>query len=400
MKAPRLPVPTPLHGTDTAFTQDSITRRLTKILQRTLAENDLPDTAVAQLTALLNSIPHGRIGYLPDHLAPELDIWQADIQPYLGQTWLEAPWFFVETYFYRRIAAAVDHFRSGIDPFAHQKRQGLAATVTQTQALLRQADRLITNGWQPNGFRQMLLAALWGNQADMSMWAAGDDAMPNHAKVDDQTTHLLVDDTTAVAQLLQSPVRRVDFIMDNAGFELIGDLCLTDYLLATRQVGTVFYHLKLFPTFVSDATAFDVESTVAYLNHHEDPILREAGQRLISYLVNGRLHLVTDPFWTSPHPLWQLPPTINQQLANANLLISKGDANYRRALGDAPWPHTTPFADIVSYLPTPALFLRTCKSEVLAGLSTAQAAKMAQLDEDWLINGRWGVNQLANNNSD
>lgn len=395
MKTPKLPVPTPLRGIDTEYTKDSIARRLIEILQRTLTENELPKTAVAKLTSLLKSIPHGQIRYLSEHLAPELDIWQADIKPYLGQNWLEAPWFFVETYFYRQVIAAIDHFRSGIDPFAHQKRQSLRATAPQTQALLHQANQLITNGWHPSSFRQLLLADLWGNQADMSMWAANDAAMPNHAKSDDQIAFLLADDTTAVVQLLQNHVRRVDFIIDNAGFELIGDLCLTDYLLSTKQVGSIFYHLKLFPTFVSDATPFDVESTVAFLNHHDDPILQATGQRLTDYLVNGRLQLITDPFWTSPHPLWHLPPTISQQLASANLVISKGDANYRRALGDAPWPHTTRFTDIVCYLPTPTLFLRTCKSEVLAGISTAQAAKMAQLEEDWLVNGRWGVVQLA-----
>lgn len=395
MKTPRLPVPTSLRGIDTAYTKDSIVRRLKEILQRTLSENDLSETAVAKLTDLRNSIPHGQIRYLPDHLAPELDIWQADIQPYLGQNWLEAPWFFIETYFYRQIIAAIDHFRTGLDPFAHQKRQSLNAAINQTHSLPHKTNQLISEGWQSDNFRQLLLADLWGNQADMSMWSAEDEAMPNHAESADQLSHLLVDDGTAVTELLQNPVRRVDFIIDNAGFELIGDLCLTDYLLSTEQVGTIFFHLKLFPTFVSDATPFDIESTVAHLNHHEDPVLQATGQRLINYLVNGRLHLTTDPFWTSPKPLWQLPAGLKHHFKRANLVISKGDANYRRALGDAPWPHTTPFADIVSYLPTPTLFLRTCKSEVLAGLSKAQAEKMAQMEDDWLVNGRWGVIQLV-----
>ena len=90
-----------------------------------------------------------------------------------------------------------------------------------------------------------------------------------------------------------------------------------------------------------------------------------------------------------------MPSDLFQMVAGGDLVISKGDANYRRALGDAHWPHTTPFTDIVSYLPTPTLFLRTCKSEVLAGLTMAQAARMAQIEEDWLVNGRWGVIQLA-----
>ncbi|MCA9898274.1 MAG: protein-glutamate O-methyltransferase family protein [Anaerolineales bacterium] len=395
MTVPKLPVPPPLRGLDTAFTKDSIVHRLPEILQRAFAENDLPETAVAQLTALRHSIPNGTLTPLPDHLAPDLDAWRNDSQLYLEQTWLETPWFFVETYFYRRVIAAVDHFRQGIDPFAYQKRASLRASTAQTEALIEQLNRFIPHGWQPEGFHQMLLAALWGNQADMSMWAADDDAMPNHTGADDQMAHLLVNDATAVSSLLQKPVSRVDFIIDNAGFELIGDLCLADYLLATGQVSTIFFHLKLFPTFVSDATPFDAEGTVAYLRHHEKASLQMVGERLIRYLVNGRLRFTTHPFWTSPRPLWQLPPELHRQFAQAALVICKGDANYRRALGDALWPHTTPFAHIVSYLPTPALFLRTCKSEPLAGLSEHQAAKMSQLAENWLVNGRWGVIQLA-----
>ncbi len=393
--APRLPVPTPLRGVDTPYTEDSIARRLPEILQRVLEENELPETAVFQLQRLLNEIPHGEIRPLPHHLAPDLPAWQADIAPHVGQNWLEAPWFFVETYFYRRIVAAVDYFRSGIDPFWHQKQHGLVSTAAQTKALSRQLNQMIPHGWQTSSFRRLLLADLWGNQADMSMWAAGDEAMPNHADAADQTAHLLVDDGTAVTHLLQNPVAQVDFIIDNAGFELIGDLCLADYLLAVGQAGTVQFHLKLFPTFVSDATVIDVEATVANLRQNEDPALQQVGQRLTGYLLDGRLRLTTHPFWTSPQPLWQLPDELRQKLAATDLIISKGDANYRRALGDAPWPHTTPFADVVSYLPTPTLFLRTSKSEVLAGLAMGQAVKMAQLEENWLVNGRWGVIQLA-----
>lgn len=394
MNAPKLSVPPPLRGKDTAFTRKTMGQRLPGIVQRILTENQLPETAVTQITTLLNEIPHGEIRPLPHHLAPDLTEWQAAITPHLGQTYLEAPWFFNETYIYRRIMAAVDYFRSGIDPFAPQKLRSLTATAEQTHVLTTQLNQMITEGWQATHFRQLLLADLWGNQADMSMWAAGDAAMPNHAKSADQLAHLLVDDATAVSHLLQKPVNQIDIILDNVGIELIGDLCLADYLLSVGRAETVQFHLKLHPTFVSDATVVDVETTVAYLREDDKPAMQKAGERLTRYLVNGRLRLTHHPFWTSPHLLWQLPPDLHHKLAASNLLISKGDANYRRALGDAPWPHTTPIRDIVSYLPTPTLFLRTCKSEVLAGVEQSQLAKL-DLEEDWLVNGRWGVIQLV-----
>jgi hypothetical protein len=226
------------------------------------------------------------------------------------------------------------------------------------------------------------------------MWAAGDANMPTHAGSTDQLAHLLVDDATAVTQLLHQPINQIDLILDNVGIELIADICLADYLLTVEHATTVQFHLKLHPTFVSDATILDVEAAVAYLRQQDESSLQDVGERMTDYLVNGRLRLQSHPFWTSPHPLWELPPDLQQKLAASNLVISKGDANYRRALGDAQWPYTTPIRDIVSYLPAPTLFLRTCKSEVLAGVAQSQL-EMLDLEEDWLVNGRWGVIQLV-----
>jgi hypothetical protein len=80
---------------------------------------------------------------------------------------------------------------------------------------------------------------------------------------DHQHNHLVVNDAEAVVQYLSAlqDERRaappcVDYLLDNAGFELLGDLCLADYLLSTAQVQTVRFHAKLHPTFVSDACHF------------------------------------------------------------------------------------------------------------------------------------------------
>ena len=392
---PNLPVPAPYRGWTTDYVKHSIDQRLLGILQRVFTENDLTETAVPLLKRLLDDLPYGEIRPLPNHIAPDFAAWQVYIDPQLGQNWLEAPWFFVETYCYRHIAAAVDHFRSGFDPFTYQKKQSLVAAQAQTHALVLKLNQMISEGWHAENFRQLLLADLWGNQADLSKWTAGDEAMPNHADNTDRTAHLLVNDETAVTDLVQNGLSQIDFIIDNAGFELIGDLCLADYLLAVGQTRTVRFHLKLFPTFVSDATIIDTEATIAWLRQSEDAALQQMGQRLTEYVLDGRLRLLTHPFWTSPHPLWALPNDLRQTLAAAALVISKGDANYRRALGDAQWSKTTPITSIVSYLPTTALFLRTGKSEVLVGLSEETLAKMSEAEEDWLVNGRWGVIQLV-----
>jgi hypothetical protein len=55
----------------------------------------------------------------------------------------------------------------------------------------------------------------------------------------------------------------VDIIVDNVGFEMIMDLALADYLIASG-VGFVRFQLKSHPTFVSDASEKDLSEHVDY----------------------------------------------------------------------------------------------------------------------------------------
>ncbi len=389
---PKRPLPAPLRGSDPgSFANDTIAVRLPRIGRQVLDENVLSATAVSAIKSLLAEIPEGKIRTLPDTHAPDAAAWNAALQPYLSQNWLEPPWFVVETYFYRRIISAVDYFTTGIDPFAWQKQSSLHKTIDGIRAMSRHVAQALKDGWQPHHFLTLLKQDLWGNQVDLSLWST--ENSPDHG-AESQNDFLLVDDGTAVTSYLTSinhKSPRVDFIVDNAAFELIGDLCLADYLLSSHHVQQVHLHLKLHPTFVSDATIQDVADTIAFLKNDADGAAQAMAERLERGGENGRFHLNTHPFWTSPHVMWHMPESLRQELAKSQLVISKGDANYRRALGDAHWPYTTAFSDIVSYFPAPIVFLRTCKSNVIAGLQPNQPETVTAQDLNWLYNGRWGV---------
>ncbi len=389
---PKRPLPAPLRGSDPgSFANDTITVRLPRIGRQVLDENVLSATAVSAIKSLLAEIPEGKLRPLPDTHASDAAAWNAALQPYLSQNWLEPPWFVVETYFYRRIISAVDYFTTGIDPFAWQKQSSLHKTIDGIRAMSRHVAQALKDGWQPHHFLTLLKQDLWGNQVDLSLWST--ENSPDHG-AESQNDFLLVDDGTAVTSYLTSinhKSPRVDFIVDNAAFELIGDLCLADYLLSSHHVQQVHLHLKLHPTFVSDATIQDVADTIAFLKNDADGAAQAMAERLERGGENGRFHLNTHPFWTSPHVMWHMPESLRQELAKSQLVISKGDANYRRILGDHHWPFTTAFSDIVSYFPAPIVFLRTCKSNVIAGLQPNQPETVTAQDPNWLYNGRWGV---------
>ncbi|MEM7336075.1 MAG: damage-control phosphatase ARMT1 family protein [Chloroflexota bacterium] len=387
--------PAPLRGLDEGtFTEKTVKFRLPKIVQRVLAENELNDTAVSLIQTLIDEIPYGPIRPLRDAYAPDFSLWNERIAAYAGQNWLEAPWFFVETYKFRRIIEAVDYYQTGLDPFAQQKSETLRLMLAQISAEATLLNQMVQDGWSDAHVNWLLLRDLWGNQVDLGLWAADDAFDHLHQSQDAQVSHLLVNDLTAVLPQLKK-ANRLDFIIDNAGYELVGDFLLAAYLLLVRPSLSIHFHVKRHPTFVSDVTVEDVSLVRNTFMMHEDASLQQFGLMIQWLLENGRLSLHNHLFWTSPDPLWEMPIDLFNQLAESDLIISKGDANYRRALGDLHWPYETPLAEIVINPPAPMLFLRTCKAEVLAGLGNGRSAELRQLDPEWDVNGKWGVIQLV-----
>jgi hypothetical protein len=90
-----------------------------------------------------------------------------------------------------------------------------------------------------------------------------------------------------------------------------------------------------------------------------------------------------------------MPPRFQQFFTGAALVVSKGDANYRRVVGDALWQPETPFADVTAYFPAPLLALRTLKSNPIVGLPAGLAERLDAEDATWRVNGRRGVAQFA-----
>lgn len=400
---PNLTVPEPLKGSETgSFAHRTIAVRLPEIGRRTIDENQFPQPVVDNLKILIEQLPFGAIRPLIDTSAPDSAGWRHYITSYLGMNWLEVPWFFAENYFYRRVLEATGYFEhgpmEGVDPYTYQKRAGLEAATEDIQSLGEQANDWSQKGkWDPDVFSRLLRLDLWGNQVDLSLWPAGHEDTQDYQDPRQAQSHLLVDDTSRLVNFLTAnPLQngRVDILVDNAGFELVCDLCLADFLLCSQAVSSIRFHLKSHPTFVSDAMIKDVHQALAFMEAYARSGVHEIAQRLIQANQDGRLQLVDSFFWNSPLALWELPDAMREEFSTSRLVISKGDANYRRALGDRHWPFTTPVDKIVNYFPSPLLFLRALKSEEIAGLQPGQSETLFETDPNWLVDGRWGVIQL------
>jgi len=397
---PRLASPEPLRGLDGSFTYHTITERLPGILRRVLADHPWPTQAMAGLRALIEEIPHNKLKPLAD--GPDAPEWERYLAPHLGQTWLQAPWFLVEMYFFRRILQSTGYFHNGpgygLDPYAPQKQAALAAAAHTLRTFFPPLPSSSPAPLPPNSLADLLRFNLWGNQADLSMWPSESGAQPSRPGVSELTANLLVDEALAASQHLaglQKKQVRVDFILDNVGPELACDLALACHWLEGGIAQTVYFHVKPYPTYVSDATRQDVLGTLDFLSADADPQVSRLAHRLQAHLEADRLRLVEHYFWVSPLSGWQMPPELRQQLSQTHLIVNKGDANYRRWLGDLHWPFTTPLEDILSYLPAAWLGLRVLKSELAAGLPPGQPEELAHNDPQWLFNGRWGVIQFV-----
>jgi len=392
-------------------------------VHQAIEDNDYPPDIVHALEALAAELVSGPMRPLRERTpgAGNWELWNRELVAYRGKTWLEVDWHFAETYFYRRLLEAVRYFQPGLwqkhDPFGRQKRTLAASAVVHLST--EWGPLIPATGFASDGadtlFEPLLHACLWGNRADLSNYdlalqdvqSAGKEG--ERARQGQEEQHnLLIDHTHAVRSWLASrtatgqPSPRIDVINDNVGLDLLFDLVLADFMLAQDQARQVVFHVKAHPFFVSDAMPKDVWATVALVQEAPHPSIRAMGARLRGHLDAGRLILRDDPLWTSCLTFRDLfcthrpragraSSSLRAELGRSDLIILKGDLNYRRLLDDRRWPHTTPLAEAAAYFPAPFLVLRTLKGEIMVGLEPGQAEALDAQDPDWLTNGQRGI---------
>ena len=258
----------------------------------------------------------------------------------------------------------------------------------------------------------LLQLSLWGNKTDLSMIASyeGYDASQDMSGLGVTLTdeylqglhqNILSDDLTAVCDILASNVsqKRVDIVLDNAGFELFTDLCMAELLVSMKLVDKVIFHCKQLPWFVSDASQFDVHWMLDQMSSSDDNDIVKLGEKWKGHLSDGVWVLTDHAFWTTPYEfaaMKRVAPDLYAQLQEASLVIFKGDLNYRKLVADRNWLYATPFSvTLGGFLPTAVCALRTLKADLVAGVNKEKVESAKNKTTEWMITGQYAVVQLC-----
>merc|ERR1711879_734158 len=119
---------------------------------------------------------------------------------------------------------------------------------------------------------------LFGNRHDLTLdaaklrsgWRDGDD-YDVITELNEWEKDFWVDDSKALWDNMFERSDVLHIICDNTGAELLGDMMMVDYLLEHGLARKVIFHVKYFPTFISDTTISDYNNLLDALLASEDP---------------------------------------------------------------------------------------------------------------------------------
>ncbi|MFN2305287.1 MAG: damage-control phosphatase ARMT1 family protein [Anaerolineales bacterium] len=367
------------------FARRTIEERKPLIIDRILADFDYTPLIRKDLRKLQDELKNGQIVPLHEDTS-DRSIWDKAVKPWLGKTWLEIPWFLAETFFYRRVLEIIQYFQPGpwanIDPYRHLKERESTESLPEFIAFFS------SRGKEKNlaDFKNACYRALWGNRGDLSNLDIYESAMG------EQTDKIILDQTVEAYQLLTQKPAKIAYFFDNVGKELFFDLHLIDYLLEAGLASTITCYLKNQPFFVSDAMPNDFLMSMDLLISSPVKEIQNFGKRLKFAQLSQKVTIETPPFLTTSSMYRDMPEVSFNQLKDHDLVVMKGDVNYRRLFGDRHWPATTPINAAAKYFPTNFLSLRTLKADLILGLTEKRLDEILKSAEpDWLTNGRRGM---------
>ncbi|RAL10011.1 damage-control phosphatase ARMT1 family protein [Aspergillus homomorphus CBS 101889] len=407
-----------------------------------------------KLAALKYELQHNRqLTPLPDDGQPDIADYNKELEQRGTPVWHDASWLYSECYLYRRLSAlfSLSKHWKGYDVFARQKLSTFKSSRPAVLELAGRYKELATEAEKGNEgrtseqveqaervlFSEMCEICLWGNATDLSLLTSltyEDIQKLQGSKARKAAEeNILVNDLDAAFDVLQrarrerkNQERRVDIVLDNSGFELFVDLILAGYLLSAGLATTIVLHPKVIPWFVSDVTPPDFMALINALSDaqgfftapdesgrkHEPLSDKELSE--VTFLFDhwshlhaeGKLIIRPHTFWTLPGGYWRMPylaPDLYEDLKQSELVLFKGDLNYRKLTNDSMWDPITPFTTAIGPLGRPdsgirVMAFRTCKADVVVGLPAGVDEKLREQPggggseaRKWAWSGKWAV---------
>ncbi|KAF2750464.1 DUF89-domain-containing protein [Sporormia fimetaria CBS 119925] len=415
---------------------------------------------VAQMAALKYELQHNReLSPIPDDGEPDIQAYNQELEALGTPKWHSVPWLYSECYLYRRISSMFKRTQNWkeYDLFGRQKRSTFRSSRPAVLELTARAKDIFTSlrGEEHLGksdyereaaekilFKEIFEICLWGNATDLSL-------LTNLSYEDIQKLqgsearlaaeeNIVANDLEKAWEVLKTArrsgqkERRVDIVLDNSGFELFTDCVLASFLIVSGLATKVVLHPKSIPWFVSDVLAHDLDSLEDFMSkasiwnpESEDPkasnipqVISDAEMGTLQFLHNRWFEGLADVkdslkpnlFWTAAGSFWRLPtsaPDLHDDLKKSELVIFKGDLNYRKLTADAQWPATTPFTEAIGPLGPGSgirvLALRTCKADVVVGLPEGVDEKLRAREggggdtgaRKWAWTGKYAVVQFS-----
>ena len=336
---------------------------------------------------------------LPDDGGSDIEGYNKEIEQRGNPTWFNVTWLFSECYMYRRIATIFrlsKHWKNH-DVFFKQKQSTFRSSRAGVIELAFHYNEVLKNLRSPDSalaqlseeertkaeealFVEMGEICLWGNATDLSLLMhlsleevqklqGAESRKANQDKI-------IANDFPAAFRVLKDAQRsgkkdrRVDIVLDNAGFELFVDLVLAGYLLESGLATHVILHPKNIPWFVSDVVPRDFADTLNVLQNAKafyetpgdeerakgiDPVALSADEEKATdgvfahwseLYAEGKITLRPNDFWTHAGSYWRMPataPKLIEDLKESELVIFKGDLNYRKLTGDVSLSFPPPY---------------------------------------------------------
>ncbi|KAG2229726.1 hypothetical protein BDF21DRAFT_116454 [Thamnidium elegans] len=351
--------------------------------------------------------------------------WNEHIKKHFeGSTWHNGTWLFNECYIYRRLAEIFfnSKYWFDYDCFERQKNDTFKGSHQAVFDLARKMPELILPMSEEKleiVYHELIQVCLWGNATDLSLLTnmTQEDIQRLQAIEKDllaeRRKFILVDDTEKLWQKLKSlQGGRIDFVLDNSGFEVYVDMILADWLLQSKKASKIVFNCKTIPWFVSDVMPKDMPMMFENCldtdffpgketrTQQDVDALVTMVKRWQGYVANGQLEIRSHDFWCSGLSYWYMEseaPELFNEMKQSDLVIYKGDLNFRKLVFDCDWPVTTPFKDAIG--PSMAnnftniITLRTNKADPVVGLSeeTKLDIESRATREEWRFSGKYAV---------